>query len=76
MDPVIGAVIAVAVAWLSILVLIVLPWRPPVRGLRRGGALALGTVALMLWGLPLPAWTPLAVLVVGVAASTAHASAS
>ncbi len=76
MDPLVGAAIAVGVAWLSILVLILLPWRPPVKGLRRSGALALGIVALMLWGVPIPAWAPLLVLVVGVGASSVYASAS
>lgn len=62
-----GAAIAVAVAWISIFVLVHLSWRPPVRGLRRAGGLALALVALMVWGLPVPPWLPVAVLVVGIA---------
>lgn len=73
MDPLIGAAIAVGVAWLSIFVIILLPWRPPVKGLRRGGAMALAAVALMLWGVPLPPWAPLAVLVIGVGISSLRA---
>ncbi len=66
MDPLIGAAIAVLVAWVSILVAVALPWRPPIQGLRRAGALALVTIALMIWGVPVPSWVPLVVLVVGV----------
>ncbi len=66
MDPLIGAAIAVVVAWLSILLAVALPWRPPIKGLRRAGALALVVVALMIWGVPIPGWLPLVVLVGGV----------
>lgn len=75
MDPLIGAAIAVAAAWLSILLAVQIPWRPPIQGLRRSGAAALTLVAAMVWGLPIPAWSPLAVLVIGVGwSSLAHRS--
>lgn len=67
MDPLVGAAIAVLVAWISIIVALAVPWRPPIAGLRRAGAAALVVIALMIWGVPIPAWVPLLVLVAGVA---------
>jgi hypothetical protein len=69
MDPIVGAAIAVGAAWLSIVIALALPWRPPVAGLRRAGGAALGVVALMVWGVPVPAWVPLVVLALGIAIS-------
>ncbi len=76
MDPLMGAAIAVAVAWISILVLVHLPWRPPVQGLRRAGGAALALVGLMVWGAPVPPWLPVAVLVVGIGWASLRARAA
>lgn len=66
MDPLIGAAIAVVIAWASIVIAVAVPWRPPIKGMRRAGAAALIVVALMIWGVPMPGWLPLVVLVGGV----------
>lgn len=68
MDPLTGAVVAAAVAWVSILLVAVLPVRRDVvRRMRGAGALSLAFVGLGAFGLPVPAWVPLFVLAAGIA---------
>lgn len=76
MDPLIGAAIAAWVAWLSILVVIHLPWRLPVRGLRRAGAAALAVMAASVLGAPVPVWASLIVLGGGVILATSWRGAA
>ena len=63
MDAVTGALVAAAVAWASIWIVVTLPDRPwlSIDGLsmRIAGAGGIALVALGLLGIPLPAWLPL-----------------
>lgn len=73
MDPLTGTLVALAVAWASILAAIFLPldrWIPAQR-FRLVGALTLALLALVPLGVPLPPGVPLAVLVVGLGAAAA-----
>ena len=65
MEPVVGAAVAAAVAWASILAASLAPaHRLDPRALRLGGGLSLAAVGLALLGVPLPGWLP-ALLAVG-----------
>lgn len=70
MDAVTGALIAVGVAWLSILIAVRIPlpaqWRSPT-GVRRLGGLTIALFAAQVLGLPVPVWVPLAVFFGGLA---------
>lgn len=69
MDPLLGALVAAGVAWLSIALAALLPLPVPVERLRWAGACSIALVGLMALGVPLPAWSPLAVLAGGLLAS-------
>lgn len=66
MDPLTASLLAAAVAWLSILAVVHLPaGRLPVRRLRVVGGLTIAALGAVVLGLPLPDWSPVAVMVVG-----------
>lgn len=67
MDPLLGALVAAGVAWVSIALAAVLPLPVPVHRLRWAGAASLALVGLIAMGVPLLAWMPLAVLAAGLA---------
>lgn len=62
MDPVIGALVAAAVAWLSIWLVISVPRvgriRPDPRVLRGAGAATIAVFGLQVLGVPAPVWLP------------------
>jgi len=60
MDPLTGALLAVGVAWASILLVVHAPLRIDPRRLRFIGAVAIALLGLQVLGAPLPAWAPLA----------------
>jgi hypothetical protein len=66
MDPLIGAVLAAAVAWLSIVTAALFPVPLDLGWLRRLGAVSLALLGLAAFGLPVPGFLPVAVLVVGL----------
>ena len=69
MEPVVGAVVAAAVAWASILAAGLAPaGRLDPRALRLGGGLSLGAIGLAMLGLPIPAWLPVLLAAGAVAA--------
>lgn len=72
MDSVVGAVIAAAVAWASILLAAVLPIPAfAFERLRWVGGAAIGLVALALVGMPVPGYLPPATLGAGAAVALA-----
>ena len=78
MDVMIGADVAAAVAWASIVLAAVLPIPSfAFARLRWVGAAAIGLVALALVGLPVPGYAPPAVLIggAGVALAWPHRAA-
>lgn len=68
MDPLIGAALAAAVAWISIVLVAVLPGRPlPRKPLRIVGGGSVGLLGLGILGAPISAFVPLAFLAGGIA---------
>lgn len=66
MDPLIVSLLAAVVAWVSILVVVHLPaGRFPVERLRVVGGLTIAALGAVVLGAPLPAWSPMVVLVGG-----------
>lgn len=71
MDPVAGAIVAAAVAWLSIIAAAVFPVRMDLGLLRLLGAISIALLGLAALALPVPGWLPLAVLAAGIVAALA-----
>ncbi len=69
MDSLIGALVAAAVAWLSIVAAAVFPVPLDLGWLRRLGAVSLALLGILALGAPVPGWLPLAVLGLGLAAA-------
>ncbi len=69
MDPLTGAAVAAAVAWISILVAVLIPSRRPLprEPLRAVAGLTLALFALLLLGVPAPGTLPLGFLAGGLA---------
>ena len=75
MDPLTGAVIAAAVAVISIVIAIKVPSKLlPVGKLRPVGGISLALLGLTGLGVPLPSWLPTAILVGGIAAIMAYSA--
>lgn len=72
LDPLTGALLAVAAAWASVMLVIL--WPRPKQAkirpaeLRSVGGLVLATIGLQLLGVPVPEWLPIGVAVGGLAA--------
>ncbi|MEK6984781.1 MAG: hypothetical protein AABX89_00135 [Candidatus Thermoplasmatota archaeon] len=71
MDPLVGALVASAVAWLSIVAAAVFPVRMDLGLLRLLGAISIALLGLAAFGLPVPGWLSLAVLAAGIVAALA-----
>lgn len=66
MEPLVGAIVASAVAWASIVAAAVFPVPLDLGWLRRLGAASLAVLGLAVLGAPLPEWLPLALLALGL----------
>lgn len=77
MEPWVGGLIAAAVAWASILLVIRLPSRDlDVDKLRLVGSITIGLFGLQVLGLPIPGWAPLVVFAFGFAVVLAQSISS
>lgn len=65
----VGAIVAAAVAWISILIAVRVPlprsWGSPM-GVRRLGGLTIALFAMQVLGVAMPFWVPLAVFFIGL----------
>ena len=67
MDNFVGALLAAGAAWVSIVLASAVPVsRDRLPALRLAGGISLGVVALVVVGLPIPAWVGLAVIGLGI----------
>lgn len=69
MEPLVGALVASAVAWLSIVAAAIFPVPLDLGWLRRLGAASLAVLGLAVLGLPVPGWLPVVLLVAGLVAA-------